>query len=750
MRGALSVVARRGSAGNLSILLFHKVPQIADPLVPDELCLTDFEQILDFLQTNTRVLPLMDAVDAIGKGSLPSRAVAITFDDGYAEWMQNVAPALARRSLPATFFITTEIFGGTVLWHERIVSTVRALPEHGAQLPYGFGNFRTLSTLQSRQSVVRALQERLKYVPLAERLATISMLEAQAVSTLDYPTPFTAQDARDLHSQGFDIGAHTIQHPILNESSDSEALSEIGGSKEQLESVIGGKVRVFAYPNGRAGLDFQGKHVEMAKLCGYRAAVTSSGGVASRHSDIFQLPRTSTWGNSHPHMAYHLARNRFVKEKKVFLAPAGASAKSEVRCLLIASTFAPIHGGSAVVYQNLCMHMPAGSIRVLAASHNYLNDRDIPGWKEHDAAAAYPVDRLPLLRPLMLPAPANILVSIYRLLVQDLVLYAKCLWKAANIVRKYKINTICVGELVTGSWLGFALRNIFGCKVIIYVHGEEVTTQSGGRLHGNRRAHFLRFADKLVAVSSFTCDALTSDMGVMPTSLALIQNGVDTSRFTPGDVDPGFLASKGFAGKRIVLTVGRLVPRKGIDMAIRAMREVAQHIPNVHHLIVGDGEYRAELLRIIEQEQMGDIVTLLGKTTDQDLLNYLRSCEVFLMPNRTMPDGDTEGFGLVFREANACGKPVVGGRAGGAVEAVVDGETGLLVDGNDVKDIASALIRLLTDHELANAMGIKGLKLASENNTQAVSDRFLKVCERLLHATPMSYQRSNPLVNEAP
>jgi len=97
-----------------------------------------------------------------------------------------------------------------------------------------------------------------------------------------------------------------------------------------------------------------------------------------------------------------------------------------------------------------------------------------------------------------------------------------------------------------------------------------------------------------------------------------------------------------------------------------------------------------------------------------------------------MPDGDTEGFGLVFREANACARPVVGGRAGGAVEAVVDGESGFLVNGKDAGDIAAALLKLLTDPGLANHMGRLGLELALANNTKAVADRFLKMCERLL------------------
>jgi len=725
IKAALTTMFPAVGGGSLSVLMFHKVPQTPDPLVPGDLCMPDFEHILNFLQAHTQVLPLMEAVTALGKGSLPSRAVAITFDDGYADWMLNVAPALLKRALPATFFVTTEVLGGTVLWHERIVAAVRALPAQGARLPYGFGNYSDLSMQSTRATVVRALLERLKYLPLAERLTAIAMLEAQAASALQLPPRFSAADVRALHSQGFDIGGHTIAHPILNESTDAEAMADIAGCKEELEHTIGGKVNVFAYPNGRPGLDYQAKHVAMVKAAGYKAAVASSGGVATRHTDVFQLPRTTTWGSSHAHMAYHLARNKFTRVQLV------KPTTHQVRCLMIASTFAPIHGGSAVVYQNLCQHMPSGSIRVLAASHNYLTNKPIVGWQEHDRTAAYPVDRLPLLRPLMLPPPANMAVSVYRLVFKDMVLYASCLWAAARIVRKHSINIVCVGELVTGSWLGFALRRLFGCKVIIYVHGEEITTATGGRLHGNRRGQYLRSADKVVAVSGFTCDALTREMGVRPAALALIQNGVDTDRFTPGPVDTALLAKHGLVGKKIVLTVGRLVPRKGIDMALRAMRLVVNQLPNVHHIIVGEGDYRVELERIIVQEQLQAHVTLVGKTSDEELLGYLRSCDVFLMPNRTMPDGDTEGFGLVFREANACGKPVVGGRAGGAVEAVVDGETGLLVDGHAVNSIASAVLNLLQNREQARQMGQNGLELALKNNTQTVSLRFFKVCQRL-------------------
>lgn len=733
MRNMLSLMSSAGPSARLSVLLFHKVPVHADPLASRELNLGRFEQILDFVGENANVLPLSEANAALKRGTLPPRAVALTFDDGYAEWIDNVAPALLRRQMPATFFITTGQFEGGVLWHERILAAVRALPAQGAQLPAGMGMYTDLDVPGCRERLVEQLQERLKYAPLDMRLEAIAQLESQACRELILPPGFDAASVRTLHSKGFEIGAHTVHHPILSECTVQQARAEIGDCKAQLESIIGGEVQTFAYPNGRPGKDFGPEHVEMVRAAGYRTAVTTSIGAARSDTDPYQLPRFTPWGLSDERIAFQLGRNMLTRPVQVTLpvgAPDADTPATDVRCLMVASTFAPIHGGSAVVYENLCQHMPAGSIRVLTASTNYQNRQDIPGWREHDASQTFPVDRISLLRPSMLPPPSNKLVSLWRLVAHDLPLYAQVLYRAAGIVRRHDINVVCVGELVTGSWLGIALRKIFGCKLIIYVHGEEITTRTEGRL-GRKRKQFLMAADKIISVSSFTCDAMSA-LGVAPKSTVLIPNGVDIDRFTPGERDPALIARYGLQGKKVILTVGRLVSRKGTDMAVRAMKQVVAHRPDVHYLIVGEGEIRAELEQLIADEGLGDWITLVGKVSDDELLRYLRLCDLFLMPNRTMPDGDTEGFGLVFREANACRKPVIGGRAGGVVEAVDDGVSGLLVDGNDPDQIAATINRILDDDALAERLSEGGLALAREHSTKAVAHKFLRTCERLL------------------
>ncbi|MCK7579231.1 MAG: glycosyltransferase, partial [Chromatiales bacterium] len=143
---------------------------------------------------------------------------------------------------------------------------------------------------------------------------------------------------------------------------------------------------------------------------------------------------------------------------------------------------------------------------------------------------------------------------------------------------------------------------------------------------------------------------------------------------------------------------------------IRALPRVLEVAPNTHYLIVGEGHYRPVLERLVDDIGVRAHVTFAGKVREEELAAYYQLCDVFVMPNREMPDGDTEGFGLVFLEANACGKPVIGGRAGGAVEAVRDGENGLLVDGWSVAEVASALSRLLTDRVLNARIAARGLE----------------------------------------
>jgi phosphatidylinositol alpha-1,6-mannosyltransferase len=406
-------------------------------------------------------------------------------------------------------------------------------------------------------------------------------------------------------------------------------------------------------------------------------------------------------------------------------------------CLLIANIYAPIRGGSASVYATLAAHAPAGRMAVLASRHHYESDEEIPGWDRHDAGVTYPIERVRLLRPAEMPPPRNRLVSALRFATIDLPLRIGVAWRTLSMIRRHRISVVCLGELNSLAWLGEVCRRLAGSKVVCYIHGEEITTSmSQAGSFGLRRARTLQRADAIIAVSRFTRDALVSQMGVDPARICLLENGVDTRRFAPGPVDEAFRARHGLNGKRVVLEVGRLVARKGFDRTVDAWPQILAAVPDAHLLIVGEGPLGPALRARAEQLGVSSSITFAGALDDADLLAAYRSADLFAMPNRTMPDGDTEGFGLVFLEANACGRAVVGGRAGGAVEAVRDGESGLLVESEQPENIARAIISLLTDDALRQRLEAGGLRHAQANSWSHRITTFTALCDSLVAPGP--------------
>lgn len=303
--------ARLLSRGRHTVLAFHKVPLRAHPLVPDELAIPQFEAILAATQALFTIIPLDEAVRKLRAGTLTAGTASITFDDGYAEWAQGVAPVLRRHNAHATFFLTTGQFDGLPLWNERIFHAVLQAAE--STPPYrlddlGLAPLQFANAQQKVQSIA-LLEQSFKYLSLADRVSQLEALEAHTQSRLDDVPRMSLTDLRSLESQGFGIGAHSVTHPILARISEGAALQEMVGSKERLEHVLGCRVRAFAYPNGIAGRDFGHEHTKLAQRAGYEYAVTTVRGVADERTPVFQIPRFTPWGPSRSRMAFQLVRN---------------------------------------------------------------------------------------------------------------------------------------------------------------------------------------------------------------------------------------------------------------------------------------------------------------------------------------------------------------------------------------------------------------------------------------------------------
>ncbi len=400
------------------------------------------------------------------------------------------------------------------------------------------------------------------------------------------------------------------------------------------------------------------------------------------------------------------------------------------RCLVVANTFPPVHGGSAIVYDSLA-RFGGGRVSVLAPQIDYRDGLPIQGWREFDQGAPFKVHRIRLLRTLFLPDGAGWLRRIGGLAV-DLAIRVSVLRHLWRIVRTERIAVLCIGELVACGWLAGACGRLFGLKTVIYIHGEEISTRTCYDEGGLRRRRALAAADGIVAVSRFTQDTLTGGFGVPPGKIELVSNGVDLARFTPRPRSEPLVARYGLQGRRVLLTVSRLYARKGVDRVLESLPIVLRQIPDLAYLVVGEGSYRHTLESMVAQHDLGANVVFAGAVPDHELTDHYSLGDVFIMANREMPDGETEGFGLVFLEANACGLPVIAGRAGGSVDAVTDRVSGLVVDGDDTGSIAAAIVQMFEDDGLRANLRVGGLALAQASGWDRRVGQFLRLCDGLV------------------
>ena len=266
--------------------------------------------------------------------------------------------------------------------------------------------------------------------------------------------------------------------------------------------------------------------------------------------------------------------------------------------------------------------------------------------------------------------------------------------------------------MASEGYLGLLMKRWMRLPFVIYAHGNEILEAMQSEWDKPRLA--LRSADRILANSRFTKE-LVHKIGVDPDRIDIVHPGCDSDRFRPHAPEPDLRRRLlgGHDGDRVVLTIGNLVARKGHDMVIRALPRLCRTIPNVTYLIVGDGPYRTNLEQLAAATGVADRVVFAGRIADRDLPRVYSLGDVFVMPSREQADlCDVEGFGLVFLEANACGKPVVGGRSGGVPDAIVEGQTGFLVDPHDVEEIAATLGRVLGNRELAHRLGQQGRERA--------------------------------------
>jgi phosphatidylinositol alpha-1,6-mannosyltransferase len=272
-----------------------------------------------------------------------------------------------------------------------------------------------------------------------------------------------------------------------------------------------------------------------------------------------------------------------------------------------------------------------------------------------------------------------------------------------------------------------------GIPYLVFAYGIEVNMRlvglRGRLLAWSRRRTFSRAAG-IVAVSRATADDVAR-LGVARSRIHVVPPAIDLGDWEPAARDrrEEVANSLGVEGKRVLFTVSRLIRRKGISTMIRALPRILQAEPNAVYVVAGSGEEEGALRRLAVDLGLEDRVMFTGPVTEEVKKALYGICEVFVLPCRSLPDGDVEGFGIVFLEAAASGKPAVAGRSGGVVDAVADEETGLLVPPDSPDALAAAVVRVLGDEELARRLGSQGRARARAMTWGASAAKLREIIE---------------------
>lgn len=276
------------------------------------------------------------------------------------------------------------------------------------------------------------------------------------------------------------------------------------------------------------------------------------------------------------------------------------------------------------------------------------------------------------------------------------------------LLQRYRVDLVLHAQWQTAGASLLARRLGWGGSIVAAAHIRELLFNPWERaarlsaLYGRFRRTVFAGIDRFYPVSRFTATELERQ-GVDPSDIRVVINGTDPARFRP-DPSLSLRNELGLAGRKVILTVCRLVERKGVDLSIRALERVLKNCPEAHLLIVGDGEERVRLAQLASETGVRSRVTFAGSVPHSDLPRYYNSADLFVLPARSRPP-DLEGFGIVFLEAGASGLPVVGSRTGGIPSAVIDGETGILIPEEAPDALAESILRLFDNPGLARTLG---------------------------------------------
>ncbi|MCX6457304.1 MAG: glycosyltransferase family 4 protein [Actinobacteria bacterium] len=358
--------------------------------------------------------------------------------------------------------------------------------------------------------------------------------------------------------------------------------------------------------------------------------------------------------------------------------------------LFITNDFGPRAGGIETFVHGLIERLPKGSVIVYTSAQ--------PNAAEFDAKwlQNFGVEVIRDRSKILLPTP-------------------RVIKSCQNLISNRKLSKVAFGAAAPLGVMARAMRRAGAQAIITLTHGHEVWWSKVPPFTLAIR-YMSKNLDAIAYLGNYTKGEISKALRKSDVSkLVQIAPGIDVDHFVPTD-SSNLRAELGLTDKSVIISVGRLVHRKGQDKLIASLPAIKAVIPNVHLVLVGVGPHQAYLEKLAVKLQVAECVTFIGRINYSELPKYICVGDIFAMPSRSRFFGlEVEGLGIVYLEASACGLPVVGGSSGGAPDAVLVGETGVVVDGTSTLEIAEACIELLNNPELCALMGANGRAWIIEN-----------------------------------
>lgn len=352
-----------------------------------------------------------------------------------------------------------------------------------------------------------------------------------------------------------------------------------------------------------------------------------------------------------------------------------------MKALLITLEFPPAIGGAEHYFYECVKRLHPSKIIVLAPKAK--------GTESFDSSCSFRVIRSSFLHPLFFPH------------------WLPLFFTTILVCLRFKIRLIWAGQILpvgtAAALAGLMLKIPFG----VHGNGMDLTIPQSSRWKKKLMRFIIRRACFFTTISSYT-QKIFHELGAGDNNITLIYPCPSLRVSLPETFQTQSETKK----ESMLLTVGRLVKRKGHDTVIRSLPLISQQFPHIAYVIVGEGPERQSLEELSRTLRVQTFVHFKGSVSHENILSYYAACDIFIMTPRELSDHDVEGFGIVYVEAGLFGKPVIGGRSGGVADAVEHGVSGLLVDPNSPKEIADAVCRLLKDRSFALRLGSQGKKRA--------------------------------------